>query len=435
MKEKFLNHLASLGVLPTDRILVAASGGLDSMAMLHLFRSAGFSIKVAHVNFQLRGAESDGDEAFVKAWCHQHNIPFISTRVETNNYAIAHKLSIQMAARELRYVWFDQVMKDGFTYLATGHHLNDSLETALLNMVKGYGIEGMAGIAAKNKYIIRPLLVATRQELENYVAENGIAWREDISNQTDAYKRNFIRHKVIPILKELNPVLEETFQRTSQLLQQEIGLIRNSYEAWKKEYISVSETSTKISKAGLQAESAGLMLWHLLRPLGFHYQQCESILKATQTGKHFVSSTHQVSIDREFLILTPLTSAGEVLIDSDKQDVSLGDESLHISTYVPLHFSTDTHKIVVDSNRLQYPLRWRTWQAGDWFCPLGMAGRKKISDFLIDSKIPVGLKDSVTVLESASDIVWVVGMRMDDRFKLTDSTTRAVAFTVTHKCE
>lgn len=434
MKEKFLNHLASLGILQADRILVATSGGLDSMALLHLFWSTGFSVTVAHANFQLRGPESDGDEAFVQAWCHKHAIPFISRRFETNNYAIAGKLSIQMAARELRYSWFDQVMKDGFDYLATGHHLNDSLETALLNMIRGYGIEGMAGMTAKNKYIIRPLLFATRQEVENYVAGQGIAWREDSSNQTNDYQRNFIRHKVIPMLKDLNPALEQTFNNTSGLVQQEIGLIKHSFEKWKKEFVSVSGLSTKVEKRGLQAESAGLMLWHLLRPLGFHYQQCESALKATQTGKYFVSSTHQLSIDREFLFLTPRVTAGEVLIEPGTQEIRLGDQFLHISANVPLLASTDGNKIVVDGDRLQSPLRWRTWQEGDWFCPLGMTGRKKVSDFLIDSKVPVGLKNSVTVLESAGERSWVVVMRLDNRFKLTDSTNKAIAITVTHNC-
>lgn len=434
MNTRFLAYLKTLGLTQSDRILLAVSGGLDSMVMLHLFATTQFTVAVAHANFQLRGNESESDEIFVKEKSQQYGIPFFSTRFDTNNYAITHKLSIQMAARQLRYSWFDQILATGYSAVATAHHLNDSLETVLLNLTRGSGLEGMAGILPKSDSRIRPLLFATRFELEQYAAENSICWREDFSNQTDDYQRNFIRHKVVPLLKEVNPALEETFLETSKRWQQEIAILRQEFSQWKAKYTRFDGDVILISKSGLEDAFAQAHIWQVLRPHGFSYTQCANALEAMhgQPGKYFISPTHQLTIDRVELLLTRLPGEDRpVQIEETTQEVVLGGRTLTLDRDVLAKPAETNNRIVIDAAKIKFPLTWRKWQPGDSFYPLGLRGRKKISDFLVDNKVPRALKEEVTVLECHGDIVWLVGMRLDDRYKLTQSTRKALAFSLT----
>jgi tRNA(Ile)-lysidine synthase len=414
----------------TDKILLAVSGGMDSMVMLHLFRELGYHVGVAHCNFQLRGAESDEDESFVRRKCRQWDVAFYSHRFDTNNYASEKGLSTQMAARELRYTWFDELLrKEGFDHLATAHHLNDSIETVLLNLTKGTGIEGLMGIRVQNKKIIRPLLFATREEIEKYGAEEGIPWREDLSNQSDDYQRNFIRHQVVPKLKELNPSLEKTFQETIYKLQGASEIISVSVEEWKQKHQKIEGDKIILDKSGLGGASP-LMLWEVVKTYGFNFDQCGNIIKALggQSGKRFSSETHELIVDRENLIVIRHEENWmEVRFESDQQEVCLGNKklTLEVTDYRGL-LTADKNQATVDEGLIQSPLTWRRWRAGDFFFPLGMKNRKKISDFLIDEKISLADKDSLTVLECNGEIVWVVGHRLDDRFKVTDKTKRVI---------
>ncbi|MEQ1585795.1 MAG: tRNA lysidine(34) synthetase TilS [Cyclobacteriaceae bacterium] len=435
MKDKFLKHLEGLGLQPAgDKLLLAVSGGLDSMVMLHLFQACGFSVGVAHVNFQLRGAESEGDEQFVDNWCAVHNIPFFVQRFQTNNYAMERKLSIQMAARELRYAWFDELLKkEGFRYVATAHHLNDSLETVLINLARGTGIEGMVGIPVKSGSRIRPLLFATKSEIENYAAEEGIAWREDSSNLTDDYQRNFIRHQIIPALKKVNPALDDTFKETVSKIRGELALLQHDLAEWKKEYWVQDGEIIRINKNGLSPEEGVARLWHSIKPLGFSYTHCEDILRALhgQSGKQFLTTTHKLVVDRDFLVITPGKDIPEdVVIEPKQERAVLGSYEMRIRTTHDLNPSADPGIALLDADKLKFPLIWRKWKAGDYFFPFGMAHRKKISDFLVDSKISLGEKDSVTVLESGDEIVWIVGHRIDNRYKLTPETGNALSLSI-----
>jgi len=432
VKDKFLKHLEVLELQPDrDRLLLAISGGLDSMVMLHLFQSCGYSFSVAHVNFQLRGEESDGDEQFVKNWCAVRTIPFFVQRFETNNYAIERKLSIQMAARELRYQWFDELCKkEGYSYVATAHHLNDSLETVLINWVRGTGIEGMAGISAKIKNRVRPLLFASRHEIENFAADENIAWREDHSNSTDDYQRNFIRHQVIPVLKKINPSLEDTFIETVSKVRSELAILHRDIEEWKKQSWVKEGEITRIRKDGLVASEGAARLWHGLKPFGFGFAQCEDILRAMhgQSGKFFLSGSHKLVIDRDFLVITPNRILVEdVIIQSSQKSAILGSYEMRLNYTSDLNLPSNPEIFTLDADRLNFPLIWRKWQPGDYFFPLGMTHRKKISDFLIDSKVSVGEKDFVTVLESSGEIVCIVGYRLDNRYKLTAKTKSALS--------
>lgn len=339
-----------------------------------------------------------------------------------------------MAARKLRYSWFDQILPQGFSVVATAHHLNDSLETVLLNLTRGSGLEGMAGILPKSGSRIRPLLFATRQELEHYAAENSISWREDLSNQTDNYQRNFIRHKVVPLLKELNPALEESFFESSMRMQQEMAILRQEFSQWKARHFRIEGEVILISKAGLDHAFALAYVWQALRPFGFSYTQCANTLEALhgQPGKYVKSPTHQLTIDRDELLLTRLPDEHQLVqIEEATRHVVLGSRTLTMDRDVMAKPAETGNRIVIDAEKIKFPLTWRKWQPGDIFYPLGLSGRKKISDFLIDTKVPRALKEEVTVLECQGDIVWLVGMRLDDRFKLTESTRKALAFSVT----
>jgi tRNA(Ile)-lysidine synthase len=434
VKQAFLNHLRQYGITPTTKLLLAVSGGLDSMVMLHLFHILNFEIAVAHVNFGLRGTESDADQQFVRDWCAQHQISFFTTRFKTNNYATEHGLSIQMAARDLRYKWFNELAaQHKFQFIATAHHLNDSLETALLNLARGAGLEGLTGIAPLSGNRFRPLLFASRAEIEMYAAENDIAWREDSSNQTDAYQRNLIRHRVIPELKKINPALEAGFASMVVKINHDLEILNAESRQWNATYTELSGAEVKIRKEGLQPANLP-HLWRMLRNYGFGWEQTERIQQAVdgQPGKIFYSTAHSLTVDRGFLLITKLIAPIEtVSIPVANGKYQLGQQELEIQADQPPFFLPDKNVAVLDQVALSRDLVWRSWQPGDSFMPLGMNQRKKISDFLVDEKVPLGLKNKITVLESDGEIAWVVGLRIDNRFKITTDTSKAVIFRLT----
>lgn len=416
-----------------DRILVAVSGGLDSMVLLHMLKRLDIEVAAAHCNFQLRGRDSDEDEEFVRMHCRKIDVPFFCKRFETNNYATENQLSIQMAARELRYTWFEELIEGkGFTKLTTAHHFNDSIETMMLNWVRGAGIEGLKGIPTKRGKIIRPLLFATREEIINYAADHQIAWREDISNQTDDYQRNFIRHQVIPQLKRINISLENTIRESVSKVEDEWAFYLKNVDEWKDKFLSQEGEIVKISKGGfLHPAHRAPLLWNSIKAFGFSYEFCKEALdiKDQQSGKQFLSSTHKLVVDRDYFIVTPQENHwNEISIQMDQTKATLGPWTLDFSVSSEIKPSNNVKEAVLDADILVFPLQWRKWLPGDYFYPLGMTHRKKISDFLIDRKISVGEKDSITVLESGGEIVWVVGHRIDNRFKLTANTKRALTF-------
>lgn len=433
MLQQFQSHIRQW-CKTTDKILLAVSGGLDSIVMLHLFKEAGFSISVAHCNFQLRGKESNDDESFVKMICEKWNLPFHTIRFETNNYATEKGLSIQLAARELRYKWFREV-KDAnhLSWIATAHHFNDSIETWLLNFSKGTSLDGLLGIPEKNNDIIRPLLFATREEIENYAADTGISWREDESNQTDDYQRNFIRHQLIPKLKELNPSFETSMEKTIEKLKGSAMIVSESVDRWKNQFQKSEPEKILLLKSGFKNQTKRhntSLLWELIKNYGFHYNQCAMIISALdgQSGKRFLSETHVLIIDRDHLIITPHRQAlTEVKIESIDQSIVLGKQNLHleIRPQADLLLSSK-NQVIMNAALVGFPIIWRKWKPGDFFYPMGMTSRKKISDFLIDEKVSLVDKDSVTVLEAKGEIIWLVGHRIDNRFKVTDSTQQVL---------
>lgn len=406
------------------------------MVMLDLFVKAGFSCEVAHVNFQLRGEESEKDEVFVKERCTVHGLPFHVLHADTKALAETKGISVQMAARELRYNWFQSLLeKRNLQCIATAHHLNDSIETTLFNWINGASLAGLAGISVKNGSVIRPLLFATRAAVEKYASENSLVWREDSSNSTDDYTRNFIRHQVIPKLKEINPSLEETIARGKRKLAGELSLSETAFEDWREKSVEKLTYAFSIRKSALEGVPHGsVLLYKLLNEYGFNFDVCEEVIHvlASQSGTKFISASHWLVIDRDSLFLYPQRNhRNEISIHEGQPEACMDEWKMTIEK-TSVSLPTTSHlTAVLDKRKLEFPLVWRNWKQGDFFYPLGMEHRKKLSDFLVDAKVPVPEKERITVLESNGEIVWVVGFRIDNRFKLTPETMEALAFTVT----
>lgn len=419
--------------------LLAVSGGVDSMVLAELFRRAGFSFALAHCNFGLRGDESDADERFVRQWAENAGVPCHVRHFETQHTADSQRISIQMAARDLRYAWFEELLKDfHYTYLALAHHADDSIETVLLNLVRGTGLPGLLGIASVRSSTIRPLLYTSKKEILDFARTYNITWREDSSNVTDHYRRNVLRHQVLPVLQQLNPSLEGTFRHTTERLRAASSLLDSFLTQWKSRAVRQEGDRYYVSLDLLrQAQEPAYQLHSVLEPFGYSYAQTQKIVAALNalSGKQFHSSTHTVIKDRSELIISPRNlSLGiePIQIHADTAQINLpGGGTLTLTRYPYLpDFKppSDSHIAYFDAAHLRFPLTVRAWQHGDWFCPFGMKGkRKKVSDLLVENKVPMSRKSQCLVLLNGDEtILWVLGMRADDRSRLDNNTVHFV---------
>jgi len=429
--EQLLNHINRFALCnTTDKILLAVSGGLDSMVMFHLLKDAGLTVGVVHCNFQLRGDESMADEELVREVCLRYNIPVYVKKFDTTDYAAAQKISIQMAARELRYSYFEEVLEaEGYDFIATAHHFNDTIESIFLNLVRGTGIEGLAGIASKKGKVIRPLNFATREMILEYALQQKIFWREDSSNFSDDYQRNILRHHVMPRLKEMNPGFEETFRYTHERLLGAISFAQTYINGFQSSAVTVNDPKTTVDIRKIQqSPSPSVLLWELTKDFGFNYDQCRQMVNDHQPGKLFFSPSHQLLVDRTHYIIERKQASRFLTRVIEKGQSKVGEIPFQLRMRVvakaDFQLLKDSSLAQLDSDKVQFPLVWRKWQAGDYFIPLGMRQEKKLSDFLIDLKVPFNAKADITVLESAGDIVWVVGYRINERYKITADTQR-----------
>ncbi len=423
---------------PESRILAAVSGGIDSTVLCEVLHQLKYDFAVAHCNFGLRAEEAEADQLFVKKLAKKYNVPFYTENFNTRAFAEQEKLSTQMAARTLRYQWFEAVrQQEGYDYIATAHHSNDTTETILLHLTKGTGIAGLHGIPPKNGHIIRPLLSITKDDIYDFVTSEKIVWREDSSNESTKYQRNKIRHEVIPVLKEINPSLEETMQHTAERVSHAEAIVAAYINNLRAQSIKEAEDAVYISLVPLQnATGLPVVLHELLRPYNFSYTVVLELVEALEgiSGKQFDSPTHTLVKDREQLVITPrnMSSFGSVSIQDGDTTAEAGNISFVIRYVDAASYKLNTkpHVAALDADQLKFPLKLRTWQEGDWFVPLGMNGKKKISDLLIDKKVPANLKLQVLVLVSEQSIAWVVGHRPDNRFKVTDKTERVVEISI-----
>ena len=424
---------------PADRVLLAVSGGLDSMVMAELFYRIHQPFAIAHVNFSLRGADADADADFVKNKAESYGVPFHLIRVETTAVAQERSISIQMAARELRYDWFTQLIKEqDYACVATAHHQNDVLETLLLNLTRGTGLAGLHGISVRQNNIIRPLLFATRDRLSKYIDEQKLTYREDSSNADDKYARNRIRHHVVPVLTDLNPGFWQTLPRTVERLRAAEVLMRAELDRSWQTIAEPHEAGTLLPIAKLLAlPELAFRLMEWLKPFGFTTDQATQIM-ATLTqpvGQVFLSATHRLTHERPGLLLEPLpiqTNYEIVLTDWPTAPIDVaGRFILTVDVFdKPADFRppTDPNIVCFNAARLVFPLTIRPWQSGDRFRPLGLNGHKLVSDLLNDLKLARTEREQTAVLLSDDEIAWVIGYRIDHRFRITGETKRIAKF-------
>ena len=422
--------------IENDPILVTVSGGLDSVVLLDVLHRLGVQVAVAHCHFGLRGEDADADEQFVRKLAKQYGLPYFAEFFRTKEYAEQEGISTQMAARFLRYRWFEQLRQvQGLAYIATAHHQRDQAETMILNLAHGTGLAGLHGIQVKNGHVIRPLLGLGRDDLHEYLVERGLRWREDDSNDSPVYQRNLLRHEVLPVLREINPNLDQTMHGTAERVGGAEEIVRRYVEETADKARRDEAEVTYLNISMLQKTAATTLVLHeLLRPFGFAWPVVKDIVAAFsgESGRKFDSPTHRLVKDRENLVITPrrLTQFGtfqmaagqtDLLADGMRLKAELHDDARHF--IIPRSKST----AALDADKIKFPLTLRRWQEGDWFMPLGMKGKKLLSDFLIDQKVPLNLKDEVRVLTSADGkICWVVGWRVDDRFKVEETSERVL---------
>lgn len=435
MIEKLENHITeNLKMLNQSKLLLAVSGGLDSMVMLHLCSKLKLDIAIAHCNFGLRNEESDGDEAFITNYAKQHKINIFINKFDTIAFAKQNKLSIQLAARKLRYDWFYELCHNqSFDYLLTAHHADDSLETFLINLSRGTGIEGLTRIPEQNNKIIRPLLHFSRNEIEVFAKQNQIAWREDSSNSSEKYIRNKIRHQIVPLLKELNPNYLDSFSNTQDYLNQTLALSKDATEMMFEKVATVTykRISFDIEKI-LSLKNHKAYMYEWLKK--YHFTAWDDVYKLlnAETGKFIFAPNHQLLKNRNELILSEINSneiQESFTIDENQTEIIKPIKICFDKVNVITEASKNT--IFVDADLLKYPLTIKKWEEGESFQPMGMQGKqKKLSKYFKDEKIALIDKQNQWILQSENKIVWIIGLRQDERFKVNHKTKNILKITI-----
>lgn len=437
LQERFINHIRNKNLFQqSDKILLALSGGMDSVALFHLLVQSGFEFSAAHVNYGLRGEESNMDETFVRDLTSRYSIPLF-----LYSPPAPAKAGLQENARNLRYEWFNELSGENFggqAKILTAHHADDNIETLLHHFFRGTGIHGLTGMPEINGNIRRPLLSFTREELKEYANANQLTWREDSSNITEKYTRNYFRNNFLPGIRKIFPEVEKNllhniirFREASELYRQAVSLHRKKLLEQRG-----SEYFIPVRKL-LKSVPLHTILFEILKEYGFNPAQVNEVLKLTQSesGKYILSDSHRILKNREWLIISPL--AGEqlptqILIEEPGSTTIIPGGSIKAAIQASEKIKIDSSSNVasLDADLVQFPLIIRPWKAGDYFYPLGMRKKKKVSRFLIDNKVPATEKEKILVVEMNKKIVWIVGKRIDDRFKVTDKTKRILQLRV-----
>lgn len=422
-----------------DRLLLAVSGGVDSVVLCELCHQAGFDFAIAHCNFQLRGEESDRDELFVKELGKKYDKKVFIKKFDTDEYAFQNRVSVQVAARELRYSWFYELLEKAPDYLLTAHHADDTIETVLMNFFKGTGIAGLRGILPKQGKIVRPLLPFTKEELIAFANEHNLQWVEDSSNESDKYSRNYFRHQVIPLIQKLYPAATtnlldniKRFADTEQLYHQAIN-------QHKKNLLEINGNEVHIPVLKLQ-QSVPLqtIVYEIIKEYRFSPQQAEEVIRLlkSESGKYVQSATHRIIRNRKWLIIAPIATeqADTILIEEQTPFIQTTGFRLDFSQYETKNYKPQTANSIaqLDVQQIRFPILLRRWKPGDYFYPLGMKKKKKLSRFFIDQKLSKTEKENCWVLESEKRIIWVVGYRIDERCKVTEQSRSILEISCLH---
>ena len=431
MKEQIQQYIIQHQLLSGEKpVVVGISGGADSVALLHILVSLGYKCIAAHCNFNLRGDESFRDEQFTIDFTKRLQVPLCKISFETNKYAQENRLSVEMAARELRYRWFEELLN---TYdadaVAVAHHRDDSVETLLINLTRGSGLTGLTGIKPKNGNVVRPLLCVSREDIYAYIEKNGLEYVTDSSNSSDIYTRNFIRLKVIPLLEEINPSVKASLARTANHLYDASLIYNHSIEEARKVIIQNNRLSIS---ALLSFPAPATILYEMLKPYGFSRTVCESIFTVLDkdSGKIFYSSTHRLLKDRSDLLIDVLSGEDNraylINLEDDNVDLPVELKPERVVIKESYQIEKDKKFAYFDFDKLSFPLVLRHWQEGDWFVPFGMKGKKKVSDYFSDKKFSLFDKEKTWLLCSGQDVIWIVGERTDNRYRIEKTTKRVL---------
>lgn len=433
--QRFLEHVRNTGLFcESDKILLAVSGGIDSVVMTDLFAKAGFNFGIAHCNFQLRGTDSDSDEEFVGYLAKKNQVTIHKITFDTQAYAKEHKLSIEEAARELRYNFFDKTAREHiYRYVATAHHNNDAIETFFINLIRGTGIAGLRGIPQKNGNIVRPLLPFSRQEIFEYASRNQLPYHEDYTNSETVFLRNKIRIGLIPLLKEISPNIEQTMRHNMAHIADAEQIFRNSIDEKRQQLFRYSDGLTFVAKSEIRKLlPCNTYMFELLRDFGFNAPTVNDLLLSLDnSGKCFLSATHTIVVDRHDIVIK--NNSNEKSIE---YQIPEGTEKIHnpitlifkeLNTAYTETPQSDKNTITADADKLQYPLTLRKWRPSDRFRPFGMKGTRKVSDFFKDNHLSLFEKAKKWLLCNADGkIIWIVGMRMDDFFRVDKHTKKTI---------
>ena len=427
MKNKVQKFISEKSLfIREEKLILGISGGADSVCLMHVFLELGYSFELAHCNFNLRGEESDADEYFVKDLAKEHQLKVHIKQFDTLVYAAENKISTQMAARDLRYAWFEKLrIKSNAKYLAIAHHANDDVETFFINLVRGSGLKGFLGIKEKNNAIVRPLLSVSRLEIEQYLKDRGLVFREDSSNASVKYLRNKIRHELIPLLAQMNPSIQQTVKDEMRILDDVAHIYASKVEEVRKDLTQEKNGIVQLEISALLAlNPLHSYLYELLSAYGFYAVEAISKALQGQSGKQFFSSTHQLVVDRENIFISLLNKENEVFEITEKTISLVYPLEINFKVMADKTIIYDNNIAQLDVEKLKFPLTLRKWKEGDKFMPLGMKKFKKLSDFFIDSKFSIIDKQEQWLLCSGVDIVWVLGCRIDERYKLESNTKK-----------
>ncbi|MEO6330083.1 MAG: tRNA lysidine(34) synthetase TilS [Ginsengibacter sp.] len=428
-----------------DRLIIGVSGGIDSVVLCELCHQSKVDFVISHCNFQLRGQESERDEQFVRNVAEQYGVKVFVKKFETENFASKNKLSIQVAARELRYDWFKELIEEiakppanilpqtshtpHAVKLATAHHANDNIETLMMNFFRGTGISGLRGILPKQNNIIRPLLFATRNQITAFAAESNLSFVEDSSNLSEKYTRNYFRHQLIPLVQKVFPKAEDNLKDNFKRFREIEMLYQQSILTHKKKLLEHKGEEIHIPVLKLlKAKPLFTLIYEVIKDFNFTAHQTDEVINLlkSETGKYVQSASHKIIKNRNWLIISPCNTliAHTILIEQDDKAIEFENGKLKFEKLSAINFHPPGNNLIasVDMDEIKFPLLLRKWKQGDYFYPLGMNKKKKLNRFLTDQKMAITEKENTWVIEMDKKIMWVVGKRIDDRFKILPHT-------------